>query len=378
MNIVHVSTNSSYTEGWSYHENLLPKYHGKLGNKVSLIVVNKSRPNQALVTVPESDFDSVDGFHVYYRKIKRGFLSVMEIYPLLCELNPDVIFFHGMNSASILQAVKYKKNADHPVTIYQDNHLDYNIGYKPDDVFKDKVVCSILKCLHRMTAKNIKKVYGVTPWRKEYAIKYFGVDPSKADVLIMGADDEKIDFQHRDQIRNEIRQNLEIQDDDFLIVTGGKIDKRKRIEELIKAVAGIPHVKLLVFGNLLDDVKDSINETLKTASNVIYIGWIESEKAYDYFFAADLVCFPGQHSVLWEQACATKTPCLFASWPGMDHVNNGGNSDFIKDVSVEGIRNKILEYVYTDKYYQMKEIARSDASNIYLYSNIAKKSLEVE
>ena len=48
--------------------------------------------------------------------------------------------------------------------------------------------------------------------------------------------------------------------------------------------------------------------------------------------------FPGQYFVLQERACARKVPSEFEKWDGMDHVNNGGNSCFIEDISVEGKR----------------------------------------
>ena len=60
----------------------------------------------------------------------------------------------------------------------------------------------------------------------------------------------------------------------------------------------------------------------------------------------------------------------------MDHVNNGGNSDFISPVNIERLTQKIEELCFTDKYYQMKRVAESEATDIYLYSNIAEKSLE--
>ena len=60
----------------------------------------------------------------------------------------------------------------------------------------------------------------------------------------------------------------------------------------------------------------------------------------------------------------------------MEHVNNGGNSDFIDEVTVENIKDKILELKFTNKYYQMKKVANSCATDVYLYSKIAEKSLE--
>ena len=144
----------------------------------------------------------------------------------------------------------------------------------------------------------------------------------------------------------------------------------------MQAVKNLNGVKLIVFGNVLDDVKEEFNEILQDSNNIDFIGWLKGDEVYDYFFAGDLVCFPGQHSVLWEQACASKTPCLFEKWEGMEHVNNGGNSDFIEDVCVQNILDKILELKFTDKYFQMKKVAESTKTDVYLYSNIAKKSIE--
>ena len=136
----------------------------------------------------------------------------------------------------------------------------------------------------------------------------------------------------------------------------------------------VTRIKLLVFGNVLEDIKEEFEKQL--SDKVQWIGFIPSDDAYNYFFAADLVMFPGQHSVLWEQACACKMPCVFARWPGMEHVDNGGNACFIDDVSVKGIKCCIESLNRTPDYEKMKACAESEMTDIYLYSHIAKKSLE--
>ena len=127
-------------------------------------------------------------------------------------------------------------------------------------------------------------------------------------------------------------------------------------------------------GNVLDDIKEEFEKQL--SDKVQWLGFIPSDDAYNYFFAADLVVFPGQHSVLWEQACACKVPCVFAKWDGMDHVDNGGNACFMDDVSVAGIKRCIESLNRTPAYEKMKACAESEMTDIYLYSHIAKKSLE--
>ena len=303
----------------------------------------------------------------------RAALTELDVYDTLCKERPDFVFHHGLVSATILQVCRYKKKVNTNCVIVQDNHLDYNIGFDPT-TFKGNILKHIYSTIFSMTRKYISKVYGVTPWRAKYAKEVFGVPSGIADILIMGADDEKIDFGRKEELRQMIRGKYQIDERDFLIVTGAKIDERKKIHVLMEAVNQMEGVKLLVFGNVLDDIKDEFEKQL--SNKVQWAGFIPSDDAYHYFFAADLVVFPGQHSVLWEQACACKVPCVFARWDGMDHVNNGGNAFFIDDVSVEGIKRCIADLMWTNAYYDMKAVAESEKTDIYLYSNIAKKSLE--
>lgn len=385
MNIVHISSMAPYNDGWGFQENLLPKYHAKLGHKVTLVVPNKIHEGGKVAFCETGRFTSVGGFEVIRLPYKEYPLAQLthifwklDVTELLWELDADVIFCHGLVSRTVLDIIKYmrmRKKQGRKCTLIQDNHLDYNIGTDPKTV-KEKLLRGYYRLMNRRTQRYALKVYGVTPWRKQYAEEYYKISPEKTDVLIMGADDEMIDFSERDNIRREIRGRYAVADGDFLVVTGGKIDEKKKIHVLMEALGGKEKIKLLVFGNVSDDMKDAYDELLRRFDNIISIGWIESGKVYDYFFAADLVCFPGQHSVLWEQACASKVPCLFARWPGMDHVDNGGNSDFADEISAESLARKIDELCFTEKYKKMKSVAASAATDVYLYSKIAERSLE--
>lgn len=383
MKIVHIAPSAPYNEGWAYQENLLPKYQVKMGNEVFLITTNLIHQNGKIVKSNCESFVSPNGFKVIRRKRFMSsfhfidtFFQKIQVYNFLKEVKPDFVFYHGLVSSTIFQVTRYKRLINPNLVIVQDNHLDYNIGFGKKMPLKHKLLVLKHRLVYALNDKYISKVYGVTPWRRDYAIDVFGVPRDKADVLIMGADDEKVDLQHRKEIRARIRKQYGVEENVFLIVTGGKIDKKKKIDILMNAITNIPNVKLLVFGIVLDDVKKEFEELIRQNKNLIYIGWIDSDKVYDYFFAADLVFFPGQHSVLWEQACAAKVPCVFEKWEGMDHVNNGGNADFVFPVTAESLKAKIDELKFTPKYFDMKAIAESEKTDIYLYSKIAEKSLE--
>lgn len=380
MKIVHIAPNAPYEEGWSYQENLLPKYQAKLGHQVILVVSTQRHMETDQVTCSFEDYQSPDGFRVIRQPIRlyplpflRRVLQYLEVYELLCEEKPDVIFHHGLISPTIRQAVRYKQNVNPDCVIVQDNHMDYNIGFTPDRL-KGRILKWVYSRLYRSVDTYIDKIYGVTPWRQQYAQEVFGVPSEKTDVLIMGADDDRLDFEHQDLFRTELRQKYGIKNNEFLIVTGGKIDQKKKIHLLMDAVKDLSNVKLLICGTATPDFADEFRKHLN--SNVIDAGWISSEEFYGYFFAADLAFFPGQHSVLWEQACASKVPCVFGKWDGMDHVDNGGNARFLDCTAPEQIRDLIVKLQFTPEYQEMLSAARSDKTDIYLYSRIAEKSLE--
>ena len=383
MRIVHISASAPYNDYWGYQDNLLPKYQKKLGHDVYIITTNTIHESGKIVNVPCDEYVLNDGVTVirmqqkqYPLRVVTGLRARLNVFDKLKELMPDFVFFHGLSSATIEDVIKYRKEVNPDCKIVQDNHLDYNIGLKFATV-KEKFIRTYHRYENKKTIPYVDKVYGVTPWRKTYAEDYFGIPKEKTDVLIMGADDEKIDFQNREKIREEIRNKYGVLQGDFLIVTGGKIDARKKIDLLMQACAQNKKVKLLIFGSVSEEIRARFEKLIQENSNLIYIGWINSDDVYQYFFAADLVFFPGQHSVLWEQACAAKVPCVFEKWEGMDHVNNGGNSDFISPVNIETLSKKIEELCFTERYYQMKRVAESEATDVYLYSKIAEKSLEL-
>ena len=382
MKIVHIAPVAPYNDYWGYQENLLPKYQKMLGHDVTLIITNLMHRDGKIVATEPSDYTLNDGVRIirlakkaYPSGILTNLMSKIDVLPILNEIQPDFIFYHGLLGTTINDAIKYKTKTNPDCVIVQDNHLDYFNGPKANSL-KTKLIRAFSRYINRKSIKHVDRVYGVTPWRKEFAEDYFKIPKSKTDVLIMGADDEKINLSEKGLIRSTIRNKYGIKDTDFLIVSGGKIDKSKGFDLLLKACKDLDNVKILLFGNILDDVKAEFSQLLNEVSNAIYIGWIDADKVYDYFIASDLVCFPGSHSVMWEQACACKVPCLFKHWEGMEHVNNGGNSVLIDEITEESLRTTINELCNTEKYENMRSVANSEATDIYLYSSIAKKSLE--
>src|SRR5699024_8658628 len=105
---------------------------------------------------------------------------------------------------------------------------------------------------------------------------------------------------------------------------------------LMEAVNNIKRndVKLLIFGSIDSTINKQFQE--KLSDRVIHAGWINPKNTYDLFNMADLVCFPGSHSVFWEQVTAIGKPMLLKYWEGISHLDFNGNIKYIyKDNATE-------------------------------------------
>ena len=68
---------------------------------------------------------------------------------------------------------------------------------------------------------------------------------------------------------------------------------------------------------------------------------------------------------------------LVKDWEGTHHVDVGGNVDFLHDDSVDEIEKKLLDLInHPDKYEKMKHVAMEKGRTEFLYSEIAKRSIQ--
>ncbi len=374
-----------YIEDWAYQENLITKYFFILGHDVSIIASCDSfdEKNQISNILKPGSYINKNNIKVtrvsykYDNFIIRKLKIFDFVFEELVRENPDIIFVHGLQFLDIFKVIRYKKK-NMKVKIIVDNHADY-INSATNWISKNILHRIIWGWCARSLEPYVEKFYGVTPLRCKFLEEMYKVSPRKIELLVMGADDEKINLNSKSVIRTNLRNKYGIEQDDFLIITGGKIDRSKNIHLLIKAVNKIKneHIKLLIFGTPSPDMKDEI-ELISKYEKIINIGWINGDDVYDYFLAADLAIFPGTHSVLWEQAAGCGIPCIFKYWEGMTHVDVGGNCLFLYEDSVKEI-SKLIKTINDDKqlYKMMKKVAEEKAVKFFSYTDIAKRAIDV-
>ena len=384
MKIVHLCLCSFFPDYYSYQENLLPKYHKKLGYDVEVIASTQSFDEHGKVCfldntgTYQNEYD-IKVTRLPYKssnKIWKKLRRYIGTYDAIKNAAPDILFIHGGQFLDIDQVVKYLK--DHPeVTVYVDNHADFS-NSATNWISKNILHKIIWKRAEHKIEPYTKKFYGVLPVRVDFLKDVYGLPAEKCELLVMGADDDLVEKAKNSGAREKIRSKYGIKDDDFLVMTGGKIDPWKtQTLLLMQAVKNInrDNLRLIVFGSVTQELSEQV-KSLADGDKVQYIGWITSKDTYDYFEAADLVVFPGRHSVMWEQVTGQGKPMIVKDWPGTHHVDLGGNVIFLSKDSVEEIQEKI-ELVLEDLniYNKMCDVANKSGMQHFSYKNIAGRSI---
>lgn len=381
MKIVHVYLTGPYTDNYGYQENIIPRYHAMDGHEVTVITSTATfgiKENVFSIGHTEAGEYILDNgikvIRLKNKSIER--LRVFPLYEVLCKEKPDFIYVHGIQFFSLLDVAKYKRT--HPCKVVADNHADF---YNSANGFLSKNILHkvIWRYIVQKSLSSIEKIYNVTPWGLQFVKELYGIPDNKLDLLYLAADDEKAEMDKKDEIRTKIRKELGIGKDDFVIVTGGRLNSSKRTHHLLNAFLNI-NVKdahLIVFGDIESSYKTILEPLLKSSPNIHYIGWISSDSVYQYFHASDLAVFPGTQSVLWQQAIFCGLPTILRKWPKGEYLNQG-NAIFLYTDNVSELE-QWLRFIY--KYRglvlsEMSSIALNLGQELFSYKNISRKVLE--
>lgn len=383
MKIVHICLCGAMTDGLNYQENVITKYHRRMGHEVTVIASQWAWGTDGKkVLTDKTNYINADGVKMIRLPVKSGTVDTrLKRYPRLYQTvedeKPEILFIHGCQFLDIITLARYAKK--HPnVKVYVDNHVDYSNGAH-GWLSKNILHKGLWRyCTHRIEP-YVTRFYGVLPARVDILKELYTLPPEKCELLVMGADDELVEMAAKPEIRADLRAKYGIETDDFLVMTGGKIDAFKtQTILLMEAIQRIPNdrVRLIVFGSVDDTLKEKVG-ALADGKKVQYIGWIQAKDSYRYFAAADLVVFPGRHSVFWEQVTGQGIPMLVKDWPGMHHVDLGGNVRFLQKDSAEEIQKAIEILLENPKEYKrMKNVAVREGMCTFSYNDISKRALK--
>ena len=380
--IVHICLCGRYTDGFNYQENMLSKYQVKKGYDVYLIAsqCECGRDTKTIINT-NTNYINEDGVRIFRLRERHNrhtsykFKRYINFYETLNYIHPDIIFVHNVQFLDVKNIVKYmKKHND--VRLFVDNHADFSNSGR--NILSRYILHGIIwKHMAKIIEPYTIKFFGVLPARVDFLENIYLLPKEKCELLIMGADDELVDKYMKREIITKNKSKLNISNKDFVIVTGGKINKTKyQTLILMKAVSKLKdeNIKLFIFGSIDESIKSEFDSLC--CNNIQYLGWADQEESYKNFSIADLVVFPGRHSVYWEQVVGMGIPLVCKYWDGTTHIDINGNVTYLKQDSVSEIKNVLKNIIYNKKEYpKMLEVSKSSKHLNFLYGNIVDKSI---
>lgn len=379
MKILHLMLGCFYIDNYSYQENYLPKHHKLQGHDVEIVAsLFTFDENGKGKWLPKTDtYINEHGIPVTRLEFKPGRIArklrrYVGLQNELERVQPDVIFIHGVQFSDIHIVARYCKLHPH-VTVFADNHADFS-NSATGWVSKHVLHHIIWRRCAQIINPYVKKFYGVLPARVDFLVNEYKLPKDKVELLVMGADDESVTNASDPAVRHTIRETYGLADDDIVIMAGGKIDhNKKQILTLMKAMneTADPGATLLVFGSVIPELQTAFDAQL--SETVRYIGWKKGDEIYGALAAADIVAFPGLHSVLWEQAVAMGKPCIFRKLDGFRHIDLDGNCLFFTEDTTAAYRKVIQQAI--EQLPNLKAVAEGENAHKFFYSTIAAQSI---
>lgn len=313
-----------YIDDANYQENVIPRYNKIDGHDVSIIASTEVYINNIKLgyTNPGKyvNADQITVYRLPYKKVVNFALSkkiraYSGLYTLIEDFKPDLIFFHGAAAYALVTAVRYVRN--HPgVRLLVDSHEDLQNSAKnfiSKYVLHKLFYSSILKsCL-----SSIEKILYITFETKLFLRTIYNVPQEKLLFFPLGG---YIYLEgKRLEIRNRIRNELRLRDDNILVLHTGKLDAKKRSHEMINAFCNNNNdlLRLVIIGSIDKNVEKNVFPLINSDHRIKYLGWIEPEQLMEYLCAGDLYIQLGGQSVTMQNALCCG--CAAALYPFDSH-----------------------------------------------------------
>lgn len=388
MKILHCCLAAFYIDDFGYQENIFPREHKRLGHEVEVLASTETYGSDLILSYKApSRYMSSDGYWVtrvaYVPWLPKALSRKLRLYRGIAQclerFKPDLIFLHDLQFLSIFAVLRYCRK--YKVRLYVDTHTD--------EVNSGRSLASkwvLHRIIYRLCARAVDKValkfWATLPLRATFLSRNYGIAPQRISLLPFGADDGRLASQDRATVRASMRRALEIDDDEFVFVFGGKIDARKNAITLLRAFAALKskapelRLRLVVFGNPVPAMEEHFRASV-AQEGVTHVKWIAADSIFKVFWAADFGIFPGTHSVLWEEAAGLGLPLAVKRWEGITHLDCGGNC-LLLERSDEAEILQVMERVATDRafYRSMTEVAMGKAAREFSYRAIAARAID--
>lgn len=180
------------------------------------------------------------------------------------------------------------------------------------------------------------------------------------------------------------RSNLPVDKNDFVLITIGRIVKRKNIDIILKALKLIDdaNIKFFIMGNGPERQNlERLAEDLDIKERVIFLGYISDDNKYDYLVASDLFILTSLHEgfgIVFLEAMFCGLPIVCTNHGGhVDFLENEKNALLIDVGDENACAKSILKFLTDKKLYSRCSKNNKKKIKDFSAEKIAKQHLNI-
>jgi len=336
--IVHVM--GYYVPNLGYQENFLPFEQAKLGHEVHIVTGDRYVPHPSYKTVYEPRLGPriVGRGKQVERNVTIHRLPVLlelknhnnpwvsgSVY-LLDQLKPDIVHLHGVTPWSSLGVI-FSRAAQRHILVC-DHHL-CRFNLEPFITVKRAYYAAFRTLCAQPAQRRVKAWLPINEDAKQVLSDILGIRGKNVFINRLGVDSDR--FTRNAESGRVWRRANNIPDGATLFVHAGRLEPRKRIEDLIKAFAIMRSVEpdndywLGIIGNgdenYISGLKN-IAASLGISARTVFWNILPHDSLPAVFNAADAGIWPGDASVTLIEALGCGLPIALPEKPGLSYVTN--------------------------------------------------------
>lgn len=229
---------------------------------------------------------------------------------------------------------------------------------------------------------NYKKIIAISQKGKEEIIRYYGVRPEDIAVIYNGVDLEEYHPKNRALFREEIREEFNISNGEFLILFVGSGYRRKGLRYLIEAISLLKEekpLKVLVVAKGKKRAYLKLAKRLGVENRIIFAG--ERRDLRKFYAASDLFVLPTIYEPFGNvclETLASGLPIVVSKTSGAAEViTEGVNGLLLEDPRDSRELAEKIKLTFDNKFREkLFKNARTLAENFTVDKNV-EKTLEV-
>lgn len=237
---------------------------------------------------------------------------------------------------------------------------DYSIGMR---LFLDKAMKSM---------KKAEKIISISDFTKQELIEKFGIKKEKIKTVYLGYD-KKI---FKEKNKQKARKKLGLKENKTYLLNVGSEERRKNVEELIKAVKGLD-AELIRIGEQRTATRKLIEK--ENTHNVLYIKNVSENKLAEYYNAVDLCVFPSSYEgfglpILEAMAC--NCPVLTTNYSSIPEIT-GKTPIKIEKITETEIKEKIKDVLDSKSIQNSLRKKGLTQAEKFSWKKCAKETIEI-